>query len=299
METISFCGTGKNSGKTTALNFVYKKLYPKKIIITSIGINGEPIDSFDGKIKPEIKILPGTMIITTPTWLQNHTGKYKTIDTFIPPLFSKTYILARAILQFDVVLEGPNSKQQILNLKKELQTSLSDHIFLIDGSIDRQFIADQDITDSFCFSINSKNSSLYNTLDFQVCSKEKLKVIISKSTVKTKSLLFSDEKVIFKGNQVPSIDNELLTAITTNPKATLYLNGGLTSNFVNKIPTTTKIILENFTLYQTKTQRAVFVKSKLNIKSVFIIEHGGTIPTLPKNVPVYNIFKEDSDAISI
>ncbi len=70
MKTLTFIGSDKNAGKTTAFNFVYKKLQnahcqSARICMTSTGISGEAEDKFTGRNKPFVDIFKNTYFITS------------------------------------------------------------------------------------------------------------------------------------------------------------------------------------------------------------------------------------------
>ncbi len=159
MQTYSFIGADKNAGKTTMLNFVYDRLYKdhKRICLTSIGINGEEKDNYEGHPKPRIKIKKNSFFITQKDHLTDLPGFYQTEKIFTQPTYKDTFILGKALFDLSLVLEGPNEKREILKIKEELPKNL---LLLIDGSIDRQFLGDPTISDAFYFAISIDQSRL-------------------------------------------------------------------------------------------------------------------------------------------
>ncbi len=307
MRTLSFIGPSKSSGKTTALNFVYSKQLPSICVVSSIGINGEKIDTFDGRVKPQIKLLPGTKFITAVEWACSHAGKYQIIDILSPPIFSKKYLYGKVTIPFDIVLEGPSTSSQIIAMKKILESDPSNTTLLLDGSVDRQFIASPVITDAFYLSINlsmdnettSINKNFAKNLNHPSCNQNMAIFIDQNITSETKSLLFSDQKIYYTSTQIPALDNELHQQLLSSKEQTLYLAGALTDDLAKKIRPKINIILDNFTMCQTKLTVKLKVKNSVTINSIFMIEHGGRLPNLPSNIPIHNIYREDADAIRV
>ncbi|KKS25492.1 MAG: hypothetical protein UU83_C0005G0001, partial [Candidatus Jorgensenbacteria bacterium GW2011_GWF2_41_8] len=179
--TISFIGSDKNAGKTTALNFVYQKLKKENlslkgnrnkgnsnktnnnVVITSVGINGEEFDNYESSkqykyLKPEITIYNNDLFITASYHLEQLNGHYQILHIFDRPKFNKPLVLGRMLFDSKLILEGPNEKNELLEVKKYLlnieNITLNQlHFFLIDGSIDRQFLAHPQVSDYFFFSL--------------------------------------------------------------------------------------------------------------------------------------------------
>ncbi|MDY6895165.1 MAG: hypothetical protein SVO01_07110, partial [Thermotogota bacterium] len=63
MKSVSIVGLEKNTGKTETINYLLKTLN-KRIGITSIGLDGEPIVQLTSMPKPHIGIVKGTIFAT-------------------------------------------------------------------------------------------------------------------------------------------------------------------------------------------------------------------------------------------
>jgi len=273
LTTISFIGSDKNSGKTTALNFVYNKLVKqktrkKKICLTSIGINGEKQDVLNGQPKPLIYLYKNTYFITNIDHLNIHDGKYKIFHIFSGNDFSKRYVLGKCVFDFPIMLEGPNDKKSILSIKQKVKDLLKQSYLLIDGSVDRQILAHPAISDAIYFSVLisnqneqiQKTKALLSCFSIPLCCKNisffladsKNKDIINKNT---KSLLFNEKNVIlYHGQQVLFLDAKLKQNCLKHKhnKCYLYLNGAFSKSlyiFLSKF-NNLNIILDNLTCYQ-------------------------------------------------
>ena len=315
MKTYSFIGPDKNSGKTTVFNYIYKKFTGEKrpITITSIGINGEGVDHFNTQKKPLIRVKKNTLFVTNESHLKLHQGKFKVITIFPPPFFSKSFVLGECLQPFNMILEGPNSKDQLIRLKEIVYSQRKDGVLLIDGSIDRQFIADPKITDEFYFALpltnnfklNSKIDSIITSLSYKTCNRSIKEIITHNKDNQTKSLILKNKKVIFKGVDIPSGDKKLHDVLNNEEDISIYINGALTPLLANQIKNkSTEIILDNFTLNHLTMESNLLKRSKYNISLLnkiiinrfFIKDDGGVVPSnLPKGIPVHNLYREDID----
>jgi len=320
MKTYSFIGSDKNSGKTTAFNYVYRQLYRNEqsriLCLSSIGINGEDIDSYEGIPKPNIEIFPFTCFITHTNHLTGLTGKYKTLLHLGRPLFSKSYIFGRSIISMKLVLEGPNRGIEISNAKRQISPLLDDNaIFLIDGSIDRQFLAKPEISDGFYFSILftkesrqfQKSHNFLQTISLLPCDKKTHRTIAENLEPETKSLLLSDSgQPIYRGKTIVSQDKELRRKCKNRyyTPDILYLKSALTRSLYKFLAPfgRLQIILDNFTLYHniTASQRQkagfkpeIFLYHPVPIKNIFIKQETYLDRSLlPPGPMIKNIFRE-------
>jgi hypothetical protein len=320
MKTYSFIGSDKNAGKTTAFNYVYHQLYqspqPRSICLSSIGINGEDADTYEGIAKPHIELLPGSYFITNANHLADHTGKYQTLLNLGRPLFSQNYIFGKALLEMQLVLEGPNTGNEIRNAKQKIKSFLEDQaIFLIDGSIDRQFLARPEISDGFYFSVLftkraqqfQKSCDFLHMVSLAPCSKQIHQTISENLNEKTKSLLLTDSnKPLYHGETMVSRDRELRShcQALSRERGSLYLKGALTSSLYDFLAPFAglEVILDNFTLYHKSTtslKQGTGFKPKIVlfhpvvIKAVFIKQETDfDLSMLPTGVIARNLFRE-------
>ncbi|MBF0359513.1 MAG: hypothetical protein HQK49_00785 [Oligoflexia bacterium] len=302
MKTIAFIGSDKNAGKTTSLNFVYQKLKreakevkeakERNFIITSVGINGEEFDNYESSdlhkyLKPDITIYRGDYFVTATEHLEKLSGQYKIIHIFDGPRFSKILILGQMLVDCKLVLEGPNEKDELLEVKNYLNLNSKKgslqhqhQFFLIDGSIDRQVLAHPKISDYFFFSlllsnrpeqINKANNLLVpiGLVSCDHCIADYIRNILNndKNGNNTKSLLLKIEyeqgksnsiSTIYRGTKIAFLDDELIkhcikySDTDSNSNLYLYLNSALTKSLNNILVPFKhlKIILDNFTIYQ-------------------------------------------------
>ena len=318
METRCFIGSDKNSGKTTAFTYVYEKMHRQgkspQICVTGIGINGEDVDEYGGGKKPTIRLLKGSYFITRGPHLHHHTGKYETIMFFDGLPFDRSYVMGRCLADFPLVLEGPNSGGDLLLLKEKITKILPEgSVLLIDGSLDRQFLASPLISDMFYFSVlfskrapqMEKTRGFLRSLQISTCSPETGKRIMAMRGDWTKSLLLNcDGGLSYHGTEIPYCDDGLhLACKKMDNGACLYLNGALTRSLYDFLAPFKglELVLDNFTLYQmisTSSSRVsrflpnVSLLHPLHIKEVFVkqeVDFDSNL--LPDGVPVRNIFR--------
>lgn len=321
MKTLSFIGSDKNAGKTTVLNFVYGQLsrqIPNRspICLTSIGINGEDVDLYENRTKPGIKIFRDDYFITAGEHLAGLTGKYQTVRVFLGNHFTKPYVLGRAQMDLKLVLEGPNDKTGILSLKQHLQAVISNGIFMVDGSIDRQFLAHPQISDQIFFAVllSARKEQQQKTKDFlySLCLKEcqnQHKVAIRQHLDEKRKSIFLNKagELLYKSNHPPFLDGMLKKTIleSRNNETILYLNGALSKSLYAYLSpfSNLTVILDNFTLYQNvsvrKTHVSCFKPSLLllqsvRLKRIFLNRETDELAvSIPQGLKVNNLFRED------
>ena len=66
-RSLSIVGLDKNTGKTVCLNYILRRLHQESVqcAVTSIGVDGEQVDSVYGSSKPEITLYEGMQFITS------------------------------------------------------------------------------------------------------------------------------------------------------------------------------------------------------------------------------------------
>ena len=66
-RSLSIVGLEKNTGKTVCLNYILRRLNDMKVPVgvTSIGVDGEQVDSVFATAKPEVTLYEGMRFITS------------------------------------------------------------------------------------------------------------------------------------------------------------------------------------------------------------------------------------------
>jgi len=321
--TFGFLGSDKNAGKTTALGFISSRLRKqgKQIILTSVGINGEAYDTYEGDPKPEVFVEKGDLFITNALHLRGQIGKFQLLERYQPPMFSKTYCLCRGIIPQNWVIEGPNDRASLLLLKKNLSKyKIMDGALLLDGSIDRQFMGHPKLCDGFYFSLlvtdrdqqRTKAAQLMEPITLPSANLQIKNTILKYQDSSTRSLLIKpDGKLIYHGSQPPFMDSDLKAQCLSlkDQHGILYLSGALTEKFSDFLSPFANllVILDNFTLYQRvnveerkrKFRPGIALLHPLKILGIFLKEVSDKPIPLPKGIPTHNLFREDHDDIGI
>jgi hypothetical protein len=320
MKTWAFIGSDKNAGKTTVLNFVHNRLRETSsdpVCLTSIGINGEEIDSYENLPKPRIPIFRGDWFVTAAEHLSDFAGSYEAQSHFAPPGFRKKYVLGHCCSDFLPVLEGPNDKRELLRMKENLAPLFPRGYLLIDGSVDRQFLGHPWISDGICFALlissrkeqQRKAADLLIALSIPECREEEKEIIARNRTEKTKSLLFgAGGKILYRGESIPFLDQALKKNCLKRRKGAtrLYLNGAMTRTLHALLASQEhlRIILDNFTLYQNvsvQVSPAHSFKPELAllqpvlVRHIFLKQESNVSLTLPAGIPVHDLFRDEMD----
>ncbi|PCJ20117.1 MAG: hypothetical protein COB02_05825 [Candidatus Cloacimonadota bacterium] len=311
-KTITFLGSDKNAGKTTAFLYYLNHCDDiSKLILTSIGINGESIDEYEKHSKPQIFLAKNQKFITKHQRLLNSQGQFKILNIFNQPKFKDTFVLAQTLIDSHYILEGPNDKKDILLIKNYLQSYYPNHHLLIDGSIDRQFLCDPKVSNEVYYSLliserkvqRDKAKQFLLLHNFKKCNwSHKL----FQSDYKT--IFFDKEKsIIYKSKLNANFDTEMIHHIKKT--SFLFLNCALSHNLLKQIKNIKlTIILENPSLLVSNLSNELIqnyniqLLNKAYIKKVFIKEDKqGFLNefSILNHYSFHNLFQEEHHAIRL
>lgn len=135
-RTLGIAGTAKNTGKTTTLQAVVRFLRESRsgVYLTSIGYDGEEVDTVTGLPKPKVVVEEGDMVATALSFLKSSPARftrleYTGVDCALGPVYSGV-----ATSPGRVVLAGPLSTKDVATV---LQGAPSDRVVLLDGAFSR------------------------------------------------------------------------------------------------------------------------------------------------------------------
>lgn len=157
-KVIGVVGTAKNTGKTTALVALTGALEAgrEKVAVTSIGYDGEAVDSLTFLPKPRIDLPAGALVATAERCLENASLKADPIQrTGISTALGEVLIL-RVIAPGRIVVAGPNQREGLAQVVSALEKAGSD-IVLVDGAMGR--IAPMAATDGIIFTTGAARST--------------------------------------------------------------------------------------------------------------------------------------------
>ena len=148
-RSLSIVGLEKNTGKTVCLNYILRRLNDMHVSVgvTSIGVDGEQVDSVFATAKPEITLYEGTCFITSEQhYLKRQlVSRLEAVDsnrTALGPL-----VTARVLVRGKALLSGAATtgilRKQIAQLER-MGTGISS----VDGALSRLSLASPTVTDA-------------------------------------------------------------------------------------------------------------------------------------------------------
>lgn len=154
--SVAIAGLDKNAGKTTVLNALVHAWQdmPRRIILTSIGYDGELKDLLHGHAKPQVYMFPGMGVVTAASFLST-----ATIDPEIRAVFSGDSVfgppvLAKANHAGFVVLSGPSALALLVEIKAYIRSEWPKSLFIIDGAFGRRTNASAAYADRVIFCLS-------------------------------------------------------------------------------------------------------------------------------------------------
>lgn len=148
-KSLSIVGLEKNTGKTVCLNYILHRMNEMGVHVgvTSIGVDGEQIDSVFATAKPEITLYEGTHFITS----EQHYMKRQTVSvleavdsrrTALGPL-----VTARVLVRGKVLLSGAATTGVLCSQIEQLD-SMGVDITIVDGALSRLSLASPTVTEA-------------------------------------------------------------------------------------------------------------------------------------------------------
>ncbi len=201
-KIISIIGLGKNTGKTTSLNYIIKN-FKRNLGITSIGRDGEKYDVITRLPKPRIYIEKGTYVATAEQSLDNSIIKMELIKTtgFNTPL--GVIKILKSMSSGNVELAGPSINKYLSNICLEL-INLGCDIILVDGAFDRRSYAAPVIADATILSTGASISEdIHKVVDLTTHT---VKLLTLENEKEVEILKLTNK--IFKNSKIGIIDSK-------------------------------------------------------------------------------------------
>ncbi|HZK88238.1 MAG TPA: hypothetical protein VFC27_03705 [Anaerovoracaceae bacterium] len=285
-KTLSIVGMAKNSGKTTALNYLIEEAMDENITlgITSTGRDGESSDLVTGTDKPKVFLETGT-IVSVPTQL------YELADAGLEILEMTKYstaigelLLCRVAESGYVQIAGPVNTVDHKKLCREM-LDLGVEMVLIDGAIDRKSIAAPETSDAIILATGAvlsrtikkvveETAHTVNLYGLPVLEDMEVKRLIDENIKKERIIIISKKEGI---REVKVLElktglgaSPVIDQMIDNDTEYLFIPGALTNNVLADIDThklkKIKIVLKDptkiFIDYMTWQQR---VKKGLHV----------------------------------
>ena len=147
-RSLSIVGLEKNTGKTVCLNYILRRLdeLGVPVGVTSIGVDGEQVDSVFATAKPEVTLYEGTRFITS----EQHYLKRQAVSvlehvdsrrTALGPL-----VTARVLVRGKVLLSGAATTGVLRGQIAQLGNA-GCRLAIVDGALSRLSLASPTVTD--------------------------------------------------------------------------------------------------------------------------------------------------------
>ena len=144
---IAIIGLSKNSGKTTFLNWLVKRLKNKVIGITTTGRDGEEFDILTNDKKPQVCLPAGTYFTAFDNIYTSFSSHLIGISKLPFRVIDKNLWLYKTLSPIETEIVGPSTRKQqeaLIDIFREKGCNF----VVIDGSLDRKSICLSDkITD--------------------------------------------------------------------------------------------------------------------------------------------------------
>ena len=328
-KSVSIVGMAKNTGKTTCLNFVIKRLKQEKInfAVTSIGVDGEERDILYQTPKPRIELSENMIFVTSENDFANiqFPAEILSISEHSTPLGK--LVTAKAKGNGIAVLSGPSDSICLQKIISEMQ-KYNVQLTLVDGALSRMSLASPAVTDAMILCTGAACSAQLQELINKTKYRCKL-IDLEQVDNNLQKLLIPIEEGVWIWNDEHDTRQKIGDSLFTFEKEriklpenlrNIYISGAVTNNFLKLISSKkhkniklivrdfTKLFIEPITYNKLLKQGGrinVLQKPKLLAVCTNPISPEGTRlnPIILREqmemalqLPVYDIFEEDSRA---
>ena len=148
-DSLSIIGLEKNTGKTETLKYVLDRLPidKKRIVVTSIGIDGETTDQVTLTQKPEIVLREGMFFGTSEMHYRQRRLVSELIDVSDVTTSLGRVVTAKALTDGKILLSGPASTVGLRQWMADMRRFDID-LVVIDGALSRMSSASPAVSQS-------------------------------------------------------------------------------------------------------------------------------------------------------
>ncbi len=149
-KSLAVVGLEKNTGKTVCLNYILSRLKNiQPIAVTSIGVDGETVDSVYQTHKPEISIYENMLFVTSERFYNQKkiTAEISDILNYSSSFLGRL-VVAKAINTGKVLLSGPPDTANLKRLINQMSSEYSSQLTIVDGALSRLSLGAPAITDA-------------------------------------------------------------------------------------------------------------------------------------------------------
>ena len=135
---LGFCGTAKNTGKTTAMKAVLSGAYATgaRLALTSIGFDGEAADHVTGLPKPRIYAEAGTLLAIAEACMRGSSAGIEILRQTAMETAMGPVVIGRVSEPGQVLLAGPSKSSDVRQVCALLDKEGCD-LILLDGALGR------------------------------------------------------------------------------------------------------------------------------------------------------------------
>ena len=164
-DSLSIIGLEKNTGKTETLKYVLDRLPidKKRIVVTSIGIDGETTDQVTLTQKPEIVLREGMFFGTSEMHYRQRRLVSELIDVSDVTTSLGRVVTAKALTDGKILLSGPASTVGLRQWMADMRRFDID-LVVIDGALSRMSSASPAVSQSMILATGAAYSANLPTL---------------------------------------------------------------------------------------------------------------------------------------
>ena len=259
-KSVSIVGMAKNTGKTTCLNYVLKRLKEENInvAVTSIGVDGEERDVLYQTPKPRIEISENTIFVTSENDFANiqFPADILSISERTTP-FGKL-VTARAKGNGIAVLSGPSDSIWLQETIADMEKYGVQHT-LVDGALSRMSLASPAVTDAMILCTGAACSAQLQELINKTKFRCRL-IDLEQVENSLQEQLMPIDNSVWHWTDFPDMRQKICNSLFTFEKENqklpekitdIYVSGALTNNFLKSISSkkykNIKLIVRDFT----------------------------------------------------
>ena len=274
-DSLSIVGLEKNTGKTECLKYVLSRLAncPKRVAVTSIGIDGETVDQVTRTQKPEIVLDEGMYFGTSEAHYRQRRLVAELVDVSDESTSLGRVVTAKVLHRGKILLSGPSSSGG-LRRWMEMTRRHGVDLAIVDGALSRLSLASPAVSESMILATGAAYSANVATLVQKTAFVVEL-INLEQTDAGTAATLNPLEKGVW----MVDCDGALryLEAITSLSQeirfegmdscATLYVAGALVDSFLEKVRLNkalrgVEIVVRDFTkIFVSPQQYRLFIKS--------------------------------------
>lgn len=148
-RSLSIVGLEKNTGKTVCLNYLLRRLDEMQVstAVTSIGVDGEQVDSVFATAKPEIRLYEGMQFVTSERHylLRQLVSRILAVDERRTAL--GRLLTAEVVVPGKILLSGA-ATTAVLRQQISQARNRGVHLTVVDGALSRLSLASPTVTDA-------------------------------------------------------------------------------------------------------------------------------------------------------